>query len=137
MERLMTQIIDKKIEKQNEIETYNIQAIYVGYIAKRLVQTIAGEKKVRNLVKSNPIIMKYSNGYCVDIENGNRYPVISLGQMPQNDDYYVPERLMYDYCTFCSETLYSDENLEELEMTSTQLREILNAQELKQQIYFN
>lgn len=137
MERLITQIIDNKTIMKTEREIYNMQAIYVGYIAKRLVETVDGESKVRRLVNASPIMLKYSDGYGIDIENGNKYPILNLGEIPQNDDYYIPERLMYDYSTFCCEAIYSAEIAQNLEMTPVQLRKILNEQERRQQIYFN
>lgn len=147
--RIISGIIDKHVEenqsqaieqaRQAQIKNakYCIRDIYVGYVAKRLIDE-NNKTKFKQLVNADAImICSMGSNIFKDIETNKQYPLISFSNKPTTDDYYIPERFVDGFVSACAETLYARGISENAKLTVGELRQIMQEQENLKQIYFN
>ena len=123
----------------DQVTKYDINNIYVGYLAKRAVQKIDGKEALKQIVKSQPILLyPVELNYLKAIEEDDKYyPLIYIGEKPSNDDYYVPERFLDTFVNICAETLFSLGINDDVQLTVKELKEIMEKQEFLKQICFS
>lgn len=116
----MERLLPKMIEKQT---TYDINAIYIGYIAKQ--QEINENGKIitlKNLIDNKPRMFKYAAvGYYQDIETEKYYPMVGKYQEPEEDGLYIAEEYCKSFKNVCSQD-------NSVRLTAKQCREMLDKQ---------
>ena len=149
--RIIGKIVEEKVIETQEEERqklhqarisntkYDISSIFVGYIAKRAIQTIRGKDVLKQMVNTKAILLyPVELEYFKDIEEIDKYyPLLRFDEKPDNDNYYISERFINSFVNKCSETLIARGISEDAKLTIKELREIMQQQENLKQIYFN
>ncbi|MFQ6723888.1 MAG: hypothetical protein ACLRFE_00955 [Clostridia bacterium] len=148
---LINRVIDEK-QKEAELELkkksleqsiankrYNINDIYVGYIAKRIITRHNGKDVLKQMVKQTPVILyPIELNHFKDISCHNTYyPLVRIGENPNTDDYYLSEKYIESFTGVCSETLSIHNISENASLTAGELSQILAEQESLKEMYFN
>lgn len=124
-DRIIRGLIDK------EEQTYNVDDIYISCVAKRNIDK-RGKVGLTQIVNPQLKILKYASmDVFVDIENNEYYPLLSFGECPNDDFYYIPERIMRGL-TEEFQYLLEEKGISDFaRLTVKELREIVNEQQHK------
>lgn len=116
---------------------YNVDDIYVAYIAKQIIQQTNGQLILKQMINSNLRVCKYVSSNCLqDIETLEYYPLIRFNKQPKIEGNYIPERFLDKLTSEYIDVL--DERGINLNacLTAKDLRDIVNGQHYFQENAF-
>lgn len=117
-------------------QRYNVFDIYIGCIARRRVDA-NGNISIAQIIDSKLRIFKHTALDCfVDLEYNNYYPLMSFGERPYSDDYYIPERLLHKN-TEEFQQLLEEKGIDlNAKLTIKEIRELVDIQQQKNEKIF-
>ena len=133
--RLINEMINIETTKLGEAK-YNIHDVYVGCIAKRTVSK-NGSVGITQIIEPELLIFKYAAmEYFKDIENDKYYPLMNVGEIPDGEAYYIPEKWLHKFTSDFQSLLEEREIEDDTKLTLQQLREIVAELQLRQEKIF-